>query len=90
MTRMLIAIDGSESRRGVRKQLKRARRSCSPVTFVAVCSSSGRIDEARMALESPMAEAKRLGVDASKLLILKGGVNERVGRGDERAQALGA
>jgi len=72
MNRILIGVDGSQTRRALRKELKRVRRVGAPVTFVTVCSSSERIDEARAALEPAVAEAEKLGVDAFRLLVLRG------------------
>jgi len=88
--RILIGIDGAQSKRALRKELKRARRLGAPVTFVAVCSATLPIRDASAALEPSMAEAKKLGVDALKLLILTGRVEEPVGRGDDGELARSA
>lgn len=87
MNRILIGIDGSQSRRAVRKELKRARRLGAQATFVVVCGSTEGIQEARARLDPAMAEAERLGVDAFRLLILRGEVAETGGHAEERELA---
>lgn len=74
MNRILIGVDGSQTRRALRKELKRVRRVGAPVTFVTVCASSEQIDDARAALEPAMAAADSLGVDALRLLVVTGKV----------------